>query len=254
MPLTLPSDPIFWLAAVLGVTALGLSKGGFSGVGGIATPLLALTVPPLQAVAILQPILMLMDAMAVVVYRRHWSAWNLKTMLPGGLIGIVAAWMLAAYVSDAAVRLMVGVIAFVFVLNTWFGKPPTEPRPATAVGGMFWGGLAAFTSTLAHAGGPPFFVHVLPQKLDKMTFVGTITIFFWIVNAFKTIPYVALGQLTVDTLWISAVLVPIAIATNMIGFWLVRRIAPVLFFRIAYALVFVISLFLIRDGVLGLLR
>ena len=161
--LQLPTDPIFWLAAVLGVMALGLAKGGFSGVGGIATPLLALTVPPLQAVAILQPILMMMDLMAVVVYRRNWSAWNLKTMLPGGIAGVGVGWLLAAYVSDSAVRLLVGVIALVFVLNTWFGKPPAQPRQPTAAGGVFWGGVAAFTSTLAHAGGPPFFVHVLPS-------------------------------------------------------------------------------------------
>ena len=59
--LQLPTDPIFWLAAIIAVTALGLSKGGLTGLGGISTPLLALMVPPLQAVAILQPVLILMD-------------------------------------------------------------------------------------------------------------------------------------------------------------------------------------------------
>jgi uncharacterized protein len=250
--LPLLSDPLFWLAATVAVTFLGLAKGGFTGAGAISTPLLALLVPPLQAVVILQPIMLLMDAMSVYVYRRNWSGWNLKVMVPGALLGIAAAGFLAAYVSDAFVRLMVGLIALAFLLNTWFGKAPTEPRKPTAVSGIFWGGVSAFTSTMAHAGGPPYFVHVLPQKLDKLTFVGTTTIFFAIVNAVKTVPYLALGQMTAENLLISGALVPVAIASNLLGFWLVRRVPTKLFFRIAYVFVFVISLFLIRQGIVGL--
>ena len=55
------TDPLFWLLAVPAVIALGLAKGGFAGVGMLATPLLALIVPPLQAAAILLPILLLQD-------------------------------------------------------------------------------------------------------------------------------------------------------------------------------------------------
>lgn len=46
-------DPLFWL---MGALALGLSKGGFAGVGQIATPLMALFMPPLQAAALLLPV------------------------------------------------------------------------------------------------------------------------------------------------------------------------------------------------------
>jgi uncharacterized membrane protein YfcA len=70
-----------------------------------ATPLMALTVPPLQAAAILLPILMVQDVISVWTYRRTWSGWNLKVMLPGAVIGVAAAWVLAAHVSDVALRL-----------------------------------------------------------------------------------------------------------------------------------------------------
>jgi hypothetical protein len=43
------TDPVFYLLALPAVTALGLGKGGFAGIGMAATPLLALHVPPLQA-------------------------------------------------------------------------------------------------------------------------------------------------------------------------------------------------------------
>jgi uncharacterized membrane protein YfcA len=65
--MTLISDPIFYLAAIPAVTFLGMSKGGFAGVGLLATPLLALVLPPLQAAAILLPILILQDIISVYV-------------------------------------------------------------------------------------------------------------------------------------------------------------------------------------------
>ena len=79
---------------------LGLSKGGFSGIGMVATPLLALLLPPLEAAAILLPIILLQDAMSCWVYRRVWDPWNLKVMLPGAVVGVAAAWLFAAYVSE----------------------------------------------------------------------------------------------------------------------------------------------------------
>src|SRR5688572_11445062 len=109
-PKPLLTDPIFLVTALVAVTFLGLSKGGFAGVGMAATPLLALVLPPLQAAAILLPILLVQDVISVWVYRREWSAWNLKVLLPGAVIGVVVAWALAAYVSDAAVRISIGLI------------------------------------------------------------------------------------------------------------------------------------------------
>ena len=107
------TDPRFYPLAIIAVTALGLGKGGFAGVGVMATPLLATILPPLQGAAILLPILIVQDVISVWVYRRDWSAWHLKVMLPGGLLGIGIAWALATQVADAFVRL---VIAYVLVL------------------------------------------------------------------------------------------------------------------------------------------
>ncbi len=49
-------------------------------------------------------------------------------------------------------------------------------------------------------------------------------------------------------------LVPFAIAANFAGFWLVRRTPTQLFYKIAYLLVFVISLELIRSGLTAVIR
>src|SRR5436305_15051464 len=108
--MTIVTDPLFYLLAIPAVTLLGLGKGGFAGVGMISAPLLALVLPPLQAAAILLPILIVQDAISIYVYRNDWSAWNLKVLLIGSVVGIGVAWALAAHVSDAFVRLVVGAI------------------------------------------------------------------------------------------------------------------------------------------------
>jgi uncharacterized membrane protein YfcA len=247
------SDPVFLITALFAVLLVGLAKGGFSGIGMAATPLLALAVPPLQALAILLPILLVQDVVSLWWYRRDYDGWNLKVMLPGAVIGVGAAWAVGSVVSDDVVRLIIGTIGVTFVLNVWFGRLPPPGRPSAA-SGVFWGAGSAFTSTIASAGMPPFSVHVLPQRMEKLKLVGTVTIFFAAVNLMRVVPYFALGELNLANLKISLVLLPLAIATNFLGFWLVLRTPTDLFYRIAYALMFTVSAAIMAQGVIGLLR
>lgn len=249
------TDPWFYAFAIPAVIMLGLSKGGFSGIGMVATPLLALLLPPLEAAAILLPIILLQDAMSCWVYRRVWDPWNLKVMLPGAVLGVAAAWLFAAYMSEAVIRLTVGLIALGFVLVSWLrrNRVASAVRPQ-ASHGVFWGGLAAFTSTLVQIGGPPYYVFTLPQRLEKMLFVGTTVWFFALVNAMKVAPYFALGQFSPSGLATSAALIPLAVASNMGGVWLVRVTPERLFYRITNALVLLVGIILTVQGVVQLLR
>ena len=250
------TDPYFYMLALPAVVALGLSKGGFAGVGQMATPMVALVMPPLEAAAILLPIMLAQDAAAVWVYRKDWDRRILVIMLPGALIGIGAAWALAAHISDAAVRVFIGVTTIAFVLYNWVGatKLAREVGSPSVSGGMFWGALAGFTSTLCQAGGPPYQMYVLARKLPKMTFVGTTAFFFATLNLLKVVPYFALGQFSTKGLGTSLVLLPLAMATNMLGFWVVRVTPQELFYKITMALMFAISIELVRSGMADILR
>jgi uncharacterized membrane protein YfcA len=117
---------------------------------------------------------------------------------------------------------------------------------------MFWGSLAGFTSTIIQVGAPPYQIHILPQRLDKLTLIGTTIIFFALVNVMKLVPYVALGQFSTRTLGTSLVLLPFAVASNFVGLWLARRTPTELFYQIAYMLMFIISLGLIWQGIAAL--
>lgn len=246
------TDPWFYVAAVPAVILLGLAKGGFSGIGIAATPLLALFLPPLEAAALLLPVLISQDMISLYVYRRHWDARSLKIMLPGALIGMGVAWWTASIVSDDVVRLIVGGVGVAFVLNVWL-RPQLTPAKGSVAPGVFWGGVSGFTSFMTQGGGPPYQVYMLPLQLPKLVLVGTTTIFFAILNVLKIGPYILLGQFNPANLATSVALLPLAAAANMLGIWLVRRMPTGLFYKIAYALLFVVSTALMAQGVLGLI-
>jgi uncharacterized protein len=251
------TDPLFYAAAVPAVTLLGLAKGGFSGVGLLSMPLLALVVPPVQAAAIVQPILMVQDIVSLWAFRRHWSRRNLAMMLPGAAIGVALGYLLAARVSDAAVALAIGVISISFAIRRLVvERRPQRPaaRRADAVRGWFWGAVCGFTSLVAHAGGPPFQIYVMPQRLPAEVFIGTGAVFFALVNWLKVLPYFLLGQFTAENLSTSAALFPLAIAATMMGVWLVRRISGDRLYTIIYALLVLVGGKLAWDGAAGLLR
>jgi uncharacterized membrane protein YfcA len=252
VPAIIP-DPYFYCAAIPAVILLGLSKGGFVSVGMTATPLLALYLPPLEAAALLLPVLISQDLISVYVYRHHWDASNLKILLPGAVIGMACGWLIASHISDNAVRLTIGLIGVTFVVYMWLKRAEVEPSRMGTASGVFWGALSGFTSFMTQGGSPPFQIYVLPQRLPKLVLVGTTTIFFASVNAMKIVPYFMLGQFSPRNLSTSLLLLPIAIAANFAGVWLVRRTPTTVFYRIAYTLLTMISVTLLWQGCAELL-
>jgi uncharacterized membrane protein YfcA len=249
------TDPLFYLLAVIGVTLLGLSKGGFFGLGMMALPLMALTVPPMQAAAILLPTVLAQDALTIWAYRRDWSAWNLKIMIPSMAVGIVVGTMAAAALSAAHIRLAIGLIAGAFVLRHWLGQRFARlAAHADTATGIAFGALGGVTTLLANAGGPAWQMHLLPQRLDKLTYVGTLTMLFAASNVMKIPAYATIGQLTWENLAVGAALLPAAVIANYAGIWLVRRTPTELFFRIVYVLMFLIAIELMRSSITELLR
>ncbi len=248
-------SPVAIVCGVIAVTLTGLGKGGLSGIGMLATPLLASVIPPISAAAIMLPVLIVQDVFSVWNYRRDYDLTNLLILVPSGVIGIGAGYLLAAHLSQAAVALALGVISIVFSLRSLIGPaamPQPGARPST-VFGWICGAMAGFTSMIAHAGGPPFQIYVMPQRLARDVFVGTGVILFGVLNLIKVVPYVALGTLTANSLQASLLLAPLAIAATYAGIWLVRRINQEKFYTITYVLLAMVGVKLCWDGVSGLL-
>ncbi len=81
------NNPWFYAVAIPAVVLIGFSKGGFGGaLGVVGVPLVALVVPPVQAAAILLPILVVMDGVSLWIWRQHNDRTLLKMLLPGALL------------------------------------------------------------------------------------------------------------------------------------------------------------------------
>ena len=244
----------FYLIAVPAVVLLGLSKGGFAGLSTLAMPMMSLVISPVKAAAILLPVLVVQDGVSVWAFRRDFSSRNLQILIPSSTIGLFVGWLLAARVSEDAVRLAVGIISIVFVfymvIRDRLGLAPVE-TPGVP-GGILWGSLSGFTSFLSHAGAPPFQVYVMPQNLKPRVFAGTATLFFAAVNLLKVPPYFLLGQFSRDNLIVSAGLIPIALLSTFAGVWVVRRVSPDRFYGVILALTLAIGVQLTYEAIRAL--
>lgn len=243
-------DPLFYLVAIPAVLLVGISKGGFgSAFGGIGVPLMALAIAPQQAAAILLPVLCLIDLVGLRVYYRKWDVANLKIMVPGALVGIALGALTFGMLKESGIRVLVGSIAVLFTLNTWFGLAARQgPAGRSVLKGSFWSGVSGLTSFIAHAGGPPAQVYILPQRLDKTAYVATISLFFTIVNAVKLVPYAWLGQFSAANLATSLVLAPLVPFGVWAGLWLQNRVNHVWFYRISQSCLLLTGLQLICQG------
>ena len=248
------NDPYFWAAAIPAVIMVGLSKGGFGSLGGLAVPILSLAISPVQAAGLTLPIYVLSDIVAVVAYRRHFDARILVVMLPAAVAGIAFGFATARWMNDDAVRLIVGLVSVAFALNHWLrGRLVLEPARRNTPKGVFWGAVAGFTSFVSHSGGAPFQMYVLPLRLAPQVFAGTSTVFFAAVNALKVPPYFFLGQFKTANLEAAAILTPLSIVCALLAVRLVKVIDQVVFYRIVYGLMFAIGLFLIGQAALDLI-
>lgn len=218
---------------------VGISKAGFGGgVGVVATPLVALAMPVAEAAALMLPILIGTDLFTVWHYRRTASAKDLRLLLPASLLGIAAGALTfeALADSDRLLRAGIGILALAFV--AWrlaspllAGRLRQASPPSRLLGGLM-GVLAGFGSTLAHAGGPPITIYLLPRRLARQVFVGTTAWFFFVINLVKLIPYHWLGLISLERVALAAALLPVAALGTWLGIRTLRSFEERIFFRL----------------------
>jgi len=138
----MPQDLSFYYAAIPAVILVGLAKGGMGdALSLIGLPFLALVVAPVEAAAILLPILVFMDMISLAIWRQHGDWTTLKIMLPGAILGITFGWATSALVPGSVLRVLIGAVTVAFCLRYFWnnfgpGKgiviPPRPQRPVLA--------------------------------------------------------------------------------------------------------------------------
>ena len=245
----------FYVVAGLAVLVTGLSKSGFGGgLGVMAVPTMSLFVAPQFAVAVLMPILLAMDVLIVWRYRKSWSGRVILSLLPGALAGLALGAVFFEYMDADLIKVVVGSLALIFVAEYLVRQRQSEARDTTRIWVPSLLGLTSgFASFVAHAGGPPVKGYLLKQGLDKTTFVGTNTIFFFTMNAIKTVAYGASGTMGPESFRVSLLLVPALVLGLWLGARLHHLIDQSVFVKVVYAFLALTALRLLWDGLPGVL-
>ena len=249
------ADPVFYFAAIPAVLITGIAKGGFGGIALMAVPLMSLVISPIQAAGIMLPILILMDAVGVWAFRKEFDPRHLVYLIPAASLGVLLGYLSIGWMSDDLIRILVALIAAWFLVSAVARRGETDQQDGapTPISASFWGNVAGYTSFIAHAGGPPFQVYLIPKGLDPRAFAATAVFFFTIVNLIKLPPYILTGQVSMDNFWVSASLFPLAPIGVALGVYLNSRIPRELFFKLLYVGLAAISVKLGYDGLTGLL-
>lgn len=248
--LSIVTDPAFYLLAVPAVLLTGISKGGFAGgLSLLGVPMMALVMPVSQAASIMLPILCVMDMFGWWSYRKRFDRALLLQLLPGALLGIGLGALLFRHLSSQWIELLLGIMSTLFAVHRLSGAVLADKSslPEWLKAG-WWSGLSGLTSFVAHAGGPPLMIYLLPKQMDKTRLVATMTFFFATVNYIKLIPYAWLGQLDTTNLDTALVLAPLAPLGVYAGLWLHHRINETLFYRLSYLFMLLTGLKLVWDS------
>lgn len=210
---------------------------------------LAVTVP--QAAAILMPILFVMDVMGLAAYRGKWDAKLLRFLVPAGLVGTVIGTLSFRLLDAKLVAGIVGASTLLFLAQRLLFPPRADGQaPPKWLGGILTA-TSGFTSFVAHAGGPPVTAYVLPMRLPPVVFSATMSVFFFVINLSKWVPYGWLGLLDLRNMATSAALLPFAPIGVLVGVRLAHRIEPRLFYRLLSVGMFLTGLKLVWDGFLA---
>ena len=244
------TDPWFYAWAIPAVIITGISKTGLgAGVGGVAVPMMSQVIAPGVAAGIMLPILCVMDLLGMRAYRGKWEWSGVKEMMLPALFGIAIGALSFNSLSVSKTKVLLGAISVAFSLyqlvpalrnlKTWL---PEFLRP------WVWCGLSGFTSTLAHAGGPPITIYLWPKQLGRAEFMAVTIVFFTVINAVKLIPFAMLGQLNVANMGTALVLMPFAPVGVWLGVRLNNVINDVNFRRVTLACLFLLGVRLLYEG------
>ncbi len=241
----------FYLVTTIAILITGISKSGFGGgLGVMSVPLMSVFVPPQLAAAVLMPILLAMDIIIVFQYRHHWSRRIVLVMLPGALLGLAIGAASFRWMDGNLIRLIIGILALFFVAQYLLaGRESTEQRRSPRLAVLALGTVSGFASFVAHAGGPPVKGFLLRQNLQKTVFVGTNTMYFFSMNALKTVAYGAMGHYSLQSLTISAAVAPMLLVGIFIGTRLHRIADQQTFTRVVYVFLGITGLKLLSDSV-----
>jgi uncharacterized membrane protein YfcA len=209
---------------------------------------------PVTAGGLLAPLFIAMDLYALRYWKPStWSKPDLVLLLPGLVIGIGVGYLVFRVLDHRAIAIAMAVITLIFVALWLAGGSEVQIRSRSSPKAIGAGLVSGVTTMVAHSGGPPLAMYLLPLGLSKEVYAGTTSMFFTVGNATKAVPWLLLVK-PAGSVWIVMAICLLAIPAGVwLGWRLHGRLDQRQIYRACYGLLVVTALKLLWDGVSGYL-
>ena len=242
----------FFVCAVISIIILGISKSGFgAGLGTLSLPLMASQAPINEALAIMLPLLIVIDLVGLRRYIQNANWRILKIVIPPSIAGLLLGMIFFTAITPQVLTLSIGIFTLLFLIqNLAMSRIEAKETKSYPWLGRAMGLTSGFTSFVAHIGGPPITVYMLREKLLPIVYTSTLGVFFTVMNFGKLGPYAYLDLLNYKQLATSIILLPCAPVGVYFGFYLAKRISMKWYYRTVRFFLLVASIKLIADGLI----
>ena len=247
------------LVGYLSVFTVAISKSGFGGaLGALAAPIMLFVLPPRMALAVLLPLFLLSDFWAVWIWRKYGVRRIIMLMGVFGILGQMAGWLVFDYINDDMLAFLIGVVAIIVVIR--YIQQEIQPvaklaemsnlrarqrralRQKPAKSASVWMSLSGFSSFVSLTGGIPAQIFLVPFRLPRKIFLGTMSWYFLIINFAKVPFFTELDMFTAETLALSRLFLPIVPAGIWLGKWLVLNLSDKLFYHLVHVALAILGL------------
>lgn len=235
-----------WL--IIAALIIGIAKGGLATASALAVPFLAIFMNPLQAAALILPVLIVSDIAALWMYRKDVSKRLILILVPAMFLGIAISTLIVPYVSEPLLLAFTGGVGLWVVWRRWFGKAPPPQETPKILPGLAWGTVAGVTTFITHSGAPPMQAYLLPQNLPRLVFAGTLAVTFAIANFAKIPSYYALGFFNGVDWWLAGGLALVGLLGTVFGRWLIQVMSDAVFTRVIEVLLLFLSIILLARA------
>lgn len=250
--MSIPEPTVLTLAA-LGVLLISFMRGAFGGGFAIlGIPLLSLGMDPIVAGGFLAPMFLAMDAFALRYWKPStWSRPDLVFLLPGLIVGIALGFALIHLLDHHLVSVLMAAMTLAFSALWLLGSKKIKARPRSPASAIVAGTASGVTTMVAHSGGPPVAMYLLPRGLPKAVYAGTTSLFFTVGNLVKAGPWLALSPPSGATITMMLLTLPAVPLGIWLGWILHERLDQKRMYAACYLLLTVTGLKLLFDGLRG---
>lgn len=238
-----------WALLALAAVVIGLSKTAVPGGGTVAVAIFAAVLPARQSTGTILLLLIVADVFAVLAYRRHANWRALLRLAPAVVVGLGLGVAFLAVANDEWVKRVIGVILLgvigLTLLRRRMSRTVAGDDEPHRVAAATYGTLGGFTTMVANAAGPVMSMYFLAARFSVKEFLGTAAWFFALVNISKVPFSIGLGLITVPSVLLDLVLVPLVVGGALLGRWIADRIDQKLFERLVIVFTIIGAVYLL---------